>query len=280
MPGCIIAMGRLNRPGLMVYGGTIKPGTAGNGEPLDIVSAFQSYGQFVAGAIDEEERSEIVRKSCPGAGACGGMYTANTMASAIEALGMALPYSSSIPAEDPLKLDECFMAGKAIKHLLEIDLKPRDIMTRAAFENAMVIIIALGGSTNAVLHLIAMAHAVGIELTLDDFQAVSDRVPFIADLKPSGKYVMEDVHKIGGTPGVLKVKSRTWPKRVVRARTTSRPARRSRPHALGRNPGGRDETIGFPFNSLRAVPINPYNSPDPPGLRVSRPSRRFGPVTF
>jgi dihydroxy-acid dehydratase len=179
---------------------------ASNGEPLDIVSAFQSYGQFVTGAIDEAERSEIVRKSCPGAGACGGMYTANTMASAIEALGMSLPYSSSIPAEDPLKMDECFMAGKAIKHMLEIDLKPRDIMTRAAFENAMVIIIALGGSTNAVLHLIAMAHAVGITLTLDDFQAVSDRVPFIADLKPSGKYVMEDVHKIGGTPGVLKVR--------------------------------------------------------------------------
>jgi dihydroxy-acid dehydratase len=206
MPGCIIAMGRLNRPGLMVYGGTIRPGMASNGEPLDIVSAFQSYGQFVTGAIDEAERSEIVRKSCPGAGACGGMYTANTMASAIEALGMSLPYSSSIPAEDPLKMDECFMAGKAIKHMLEIDLKPRDIMTRAAFENAMVIIIALGGSTNAVLHLIAMAHAVGITLTLDDFQAVSDRVPFIADLKPSGKYVMEDVHKIGGTPGVLKVR--------------------------------------------------------------------------
>ena len=147
MPGCIIAMGRLNRPGLMVYGGTIKPGMAGNGEPLDIVSAFQSYGQFVTGAIDEAERSEIVRKSCPGAGACGGMYTANTMASAIEALGMSLPYSSSIPAEDPLKMDECFMAGKAIKHMLEIDLKPRDIMTRAAFENAMVLII---GSTTLI----------------------------------------------------------------------------------------------------------------------------------
>jgi len=204
MPGCIIAMGRLNRPSLMVYGGTIKPGMASNGEPLDIVSAFQSYGQFVTGAIDEQERSEIVRKSCPGAGACGGMYTANTMASCIEALGMSLPYSSSIPAEDPLKMDECFMAGKAIRHLLEIDLKPRDIMTRAAFENAMVTIIALGGSTNAVLHLIAMAHSVGITLTLDDFQAVSDKTPFIADLKPSGKYVMEDLHKVGGTPGVLK----------------------------------------------------------------------------
>ena len=265
MPGCIIAMGRLNRPGLMVYGGTIRPGMAGNGEPLDIVSAFQSYGQFVTGAIDEAERSEIVRKSCPGAGACGGMYTANTMASAIEALGMSLPYSSSIPAEDPLKMDECFMAGKAIKHMLEIDLKPRDIMTRAAFENAMVIIIALGGSTNAVLHLIAMAHAVGITLTLDDFQAVSDRVPFIADLKPSGKYVMEDVHKIGGTPGVLKVRvaerCESSPFRVCSSpvfSSRSRAAFASPPRARER----KDETIGFPFNSLRAMPINPFNSPD------------------
>ena len=266
MPGCIIAMGRLNRPGLMVYGGTIKPGMAGNGEPLDIVSAFQSYGQFVTGAIDEAERSEIVRKSCPGAGACGGMYTANTMASAIEALGMSLPYSSSIPAEDPLKMDECFMAGKAIKHMLEIDLKPRDIMTRAAFENAMVLIIALGGSTNAVLHLIAMAHAVGITLTLDDFQAVSDKTPFIADLKPSGKYVMEDVHKIGGTPGVLKVRLGERPASSLPARVrVHRPffgfgcSPRSLPrHARER----KDETIGFPFNSLRAMPINPFNSPD------------------
>ena len=266
MPGCIIAMGRLNRPGLMVYGGTIKPGMAGNGEPLDIVSAFQSYGQFVTGAIDEAERSEIVRKSCPGAGACGGMYTANTMASAIEALGMSLPYSSSIPAEDPLKMDECFMAGKAIKHMLEIDLKPRDIMTRAAFENAMVIIIALGGSTNAVLHLIAMAHAVGITLTLDDFQAVSDKTPFIADLKPSGKYVMEDVHKIGGTPGVLKVRL-TDKTRILASRVRSSSsvfqfwffaAFPSPRDAWER----RDETIGFPFNSLRAMPINPFNSPD------------------
>ena len=271
MPGCIIAMARLNRPGLMIYGGTIRPGMAGNGEPLDIVSAFQSYGQFVAGEIEEEERSEIVRKSCPGAGACGGMYTANTMASAIEALGMTLPYSSSIPAEDPLKMDECFMAGKAIKHLLEIDLKPRDIMTRAAFENAMVIVIALGGSTNAVLHLIAMAHAVGIELTLDDFQAVSDRVPFIADLKPSGKYVMEDVHKIGGTPAVLKVGPNS------RARLSPRDP----PHTARDvfSPEERDETHGFPFSSPRAMPINPFNSPDPSGpnrreRRLSRARRR------
>jgi dihydroxy-acid dehydratase len=204
MPGCLIAMARLNRPSLMIYGGTIRPGCGLKGEKLDIVSAFQSYGEFISERISEAERSAIVRRSCPGAGACGGMYTANTMASAIEAMGMSLPYSSSIPAEDPAKLDECFRAGAAIRHLLELDLKPRDIMTRAAFENAMVLIMATGGSTNAVLHLIAMARAAGVPLTIDDFQSVSDRVPFIADLKPSGKYVMEDLHTIGGTPAVLK----------------------------------------------------------------------------
>jgi dihydroxy-acid dehydratase len=204
MPGCLIAMARLNRPSLMIYGGTIRPGCGLKGEKLDIVSAFQSYGEFLSERITEAERSAIVRRSCPGAGACGGMYTANTMASAIEAMGMSLPYSSSIPAEDPAKLDECFRAGAAIRHLLELDLKPRDIMTRAAFENAMVLIMATGGSTNAVLHLIAMARAAGVPLTIDDFQSVSDRVPFIADLKPSGKYVMEDLHTIGGTPAVLK----------------------------------------------------------------------------
>ncbi len=203
MPGCLIAMGRLNRPALMIYGGTIKPGHAGD-KTLDIVSAFQSYGEFIAGRIDEPTREAVVRNSCPGPGACGGMYTANTMASAIEALGMSLPYSSSTPAVDPKKVEECRRAGAAIRLLLEQDLKPRDIMTRAAFENAMVIVIALGGSTNAVLHLIAMARAVGVDLTIDDFQKVSDRVPFIADLKPSGKYVMEDVHKVGGTPAVMK----------------------------------------------------------------------------
>lgn len=203
MPGCLIAMGRLNRPAIMVYGGTIKPGFR-NGDKLDVVSAFQCYGQFLAGKITEEERKEIVRKSCPGAGACGGMYTANTMASAIEALGMALPFSASIPAEDPGKIDECHRAGAAIRNLLEKDIKPRDIMTREAFENAMVIVMALGGSTNAVLHLIAMARSVDIDLTLEDFQAVSDRVPMLADFKPSGKYVQEDLHKIGGTPGVMK----------------------------------------------------------------------------
>ncbi|KAG0324445.1 hypothetical protein BG000_002223, partial [Podila horticola] len=205
MPGCLIAMGRLNRPSLMVYGGTIKPGKSScNQGPLDIVSAFQCYGSFLAGLIDETQRQDIVRHACPGAGACGGMYTANTMASAIEAMGMSLPYSSSTPAEYPEKLHECFNAGAAIRTLLEQDIKPRDIMTRDAFENAMVLIMALGGSTNAVLHLIAIARAVDVNLTIDDFQAVSDRIPFLADLKPSGKYVMEDVHHIGGTPAVLK----------------------------------------------------------------------------
>ncbi len=212
MPGCVIAMGRLNRPAIMVYGGTIRPGCSANlkgvagvdADKLDIVSAFQSYGQAITGKITEEQRKEIVRKSCPGAGACGGMYTANTMACAIEVLGMSLPYSSSTPAEDPLKLEECVQSGAAIKNLLELDLKPRDIMTRDAFENAMTIVIALGGSTNAVLHLIAMARSVGVELTIDDFQKVSDRVPYLADLKPSGKFVQEDLHSVGGTPAVVK----------------------------------------------------------------------------
>ena len=203
MPGCLIAMGRLNRPSLMIYGGTIKPGHY-HDQTLDIVSAFQSYGEFIAGKIDEETRQSIVNHACPGAGACGGMYTANTMASAIEAMGMSLPYSSSTPAVDPGKLAECLAAGKAIRKLLEKDIKPRDIMTRAAFENAMVIIMALGGSTNAVLHLLAMARAVDVALTIDDFQTVSDRVPFLADLKPSGQYVMEDLHNVGGTPAVMK----------------------------------------------------------------------------
>ncbi|MCH2190768.1 MAG: dihydroxy-acid dehydratase [Gammaproteobacteria bacterium] len=203
MPGCIIAMARVNRPSIMVYGGTIKPGNH-NGRKLDIISAFQAYGEYLVETITDEERQQIVEKSCPGAGACGGMYTANTMASAIEALGMSLPYSASAPAVDPEKIDECIRTGEAIKNLLEIDLKPRDIMTREAFENAIVVIIALGGSTNAVLHMIAMARAVDIDLTVDDFQRVSDRVPFIADLKPSGQYVMQDLHEIGGTPAVMK----------------------------------------------------------------------------
>ena len=203
MPGCLIAMGRLNRPALMIYGGTIRAGKW-NGHSLDIVSAFQCYGQYLAGQIDDQTRESIVRNSCPGAGACGGMYTANTMASAIEALGMSLPYSASIPAEDPAKKDECDRAALAIRNLLELDLKPRDIMTREAFENAMTIVVALGGSTNAVLHLLAMARSVNVPLTLNDFQSTSNRVAYLADLKPSGKFVQEDLHSIGGTPAVMK----------------------------------------------------------------------------
>ncbi|HEX9844574.1 MAG TPA: dihydroxy-acid dehydratase [bacterium] len=205
MPGVVMAMGRLNRPAIMIYGGTIRPGRSKRSDKLDIVSAFQSYGEYIAGRITEEERFEVVRHSIPGPGACGGMYTANTMATAIEALGMSLPFSSSYPAEYPEKADECARAGRAIRNLLELDLKPRDIMTREAFENAMVVTMVLGGSTNAVLHLIAIAHSVGVSLTIDDFQEVSRRIPYLADLKPSGKYVMEDLHVVGGTPAVLKM---------------------------------------------------------------------------
>ena len=204
MPGCLIAMGRLNRPSLMIYGGTIRAGHY-NDQKLDIVSAFQSYGEYLKHAIGEKELRGVVRHACPGAGACGGMYTANTMASAIEALGMSLPYSSSTPAEDPAKLEECFRAGAAIRNLLELDLKPRDIMTRKAFENAIVTVCALGGSTNAVLHLIAMARSVNVPLTIDDFQKISDKTPLLADFKPSGAYVMEDLQAVGGIPAVLKM---------------------------------------------------------------------------
>ncbi|MFI4955465.1 MAG: dihydroxy-acid dehydratase, partial [Gammaproteobacteria bacterium] len=204
MPGCMIAMGRLNRPSLMVYGGTINAGHL-NGKTIDIVSAFQSYGEFLQGSINDTQRQAIVQHACPGAGACGGMYTANTMACAIEALGMSLPYSSSTPATHPQKLQECLNAGAAIRNLLENDIKPTAIMTRSAFENAMVIVSALGGSTNAVLHLIAMARAVNIELSLKDFQSVSDRVPLLADFKPSGQFVMADLHQYGGTPAVMKM---------------------------------------------------------------------------
>lgn len=204
MPGCLMAMARLNRPSIMVYGGTIRAGCNEKNDKLDIVSAFQAYGEYSYDKITEEERLSVIQNACPGPGACGGMYTANTLAVTAEALGMSLPYSSSTPADDPLKKEECFAAGAAIKNLLAKDIKPRDIMTRAAFENAMVTVMALGGSTNAVLHLIAMARTAGVDLTLDDFQNCSDRVPFIADLKPSGKYVMEDVQKIGGTPAVMK----------------------------------------------------------------------------
>lgn len=203
MPGSIIAMGRLNRPSLMVYGGTIAPGQH-NGQDLNIVSAFEALGQKLAGTITEEDFKCIVKSSCPGAGACGGMYTANTMASAIEALGMSLPYSSSNPALSEEKKKECLQAGAAMRNLLEKDIKPSDIMTRKAFENAMVVIMALGGSTNAVLHLIAMAKSVDVPLTQDDFQEVSNRVPVLADFKPSGKYLMQDLHKYGGIPAVMK----------------------------------------------------------------------------
>ncbi len=204
MPGCVMAMGRLNRPSLMVYGGTIRAG-GWQGRKLDIVSAFQCYGEYVSGSMDEATRQAVVRHACPGAGACGGMYTANTMASAIEALGMSLPFSASIPAEDPAKMQECLAVGSAMRGLLELDLKPREIMTREAFENAMTIVTVLGGSTNAVLHLIAMAKSVGVPLSIDDFQAVSRRVPLLADLKPSGKFMQEDLHAVGGTPAVLKL---------------------------------------------------------------------------
>jgi dihydroxy-acid dehydratase len=207
MPGSVIAMLRLNRPAIMVYGGTIRPGFA-QGKPRDIISAFQSYGEYIAGVITDEQRLDIVKHACPGAGACGGMYTANTMATAIEALGLSLPYSSSNPAEDPTKADECRRAGDAIRLLLERDLKPRDIVTKKSFENALVMIMAVGGSTNAVLHLIAMARAANVPLELDDFQRASDRVPLLADLKPSGTYVQEDLHTAGGHAGGDEVPAR------------------------------------------------------------------------
>jgi dihydroxy-acid dehydratase len=199
-------MGRVNRPSLMVYGGTIQPGCAKslNNQDIDIVSAFQSYGQYISGEINEETRYDIIRNACPGQGACGGMYTANTMATAIETLGMTLPGSSSNPATSKEKQQECIAAGEAIKELLRQDIRPKDIITRKALENAMILVNITGGSTNAVLHLIAIADSVGIKLTIDDFQSVSDRVPLLADLKPSGKYVMADVAKIGGTPALLK----------------------------------------------------------------------------
>jgi dihydroxy-acid dehydratase len=203
MPGSIMAMGRLNRPSIMVYGGTIAPGCY-KGEELNIVSAFEALGQRIAGNMKEEDFQGVIRNACPGAGACGGMYTANTMAAAIEALGMSLPYSSSNPALSPEKQQECLDAGEHIKLLLEKDIKPSDIMTRKAFENAMRIVIVLGGSTNAVLHFIAMAKSVGVVVTQDDFQAMSDVTPVLADFKPSGKYLMQDLHNNGGIPAVMK----------------------------------------------------------------------------
>ncbi len=204
MPGAMMALGRLNRPSILVYGGTIQPGCVAD-KKLDIVSAFEALGQKVAGDITEKDFRAVVKNACPGAGACGGMYTANTMSSAIEAMGMSLPYSSSNPAVSKDKAQEMNRVGKAMKNLLKKDIKPRDIMTRAAFENALTLITVLGGSTNAVLHMIAMAKSVGVPLTIDDFQMISDKTPFLADLKPSGQFVMEDLYKVGGVPAVLKL---------------------------------------------------------------------------
>ena len=203
MPGSIIALGRLNRPGLMVYGGTVKPGNW-KGEDLNIVSAFEAYGQRIANNMSDEDYNGIIKNAIPGPGACGGMYTANTMSSAIEAMGMSLPSSASNPAESEDKKQETYRVGQAVRHLLETDLRPREIMTKEAFENAIRIVMILGGSTNAVLHLIAMAKSVDVPIGLDDFQRISDSTPFIADLKPSGKYLMEDLHNVGGVPGVMK----------------------------------------------------------------------------
>ncbi len=208
MPGCMMAMGRLNRPAIMVYGGTIKPGCAlvkDEERKLDIVSAFQSYGEFLTEAIDDEERLTIVENACPGAGACGGMYTANTMSSAAEAMGLSLPYSACTPAEDKAKLNECFRAGAAIRHLLEEDLKPRDIVTRQSFLNAMRVVMVIGGSTNVVLHLIAIARSFDIELDINDFDRMSRETPLLGDMKPSGRYVMKELHDIGGIPSVMKM---------------------------------------------------------------------------
>lgn len=204
MPGAMMALARLNRPSILMYGGTISPGCHAD-KKLDIVSAFEALGQRIAGSIDEEEFKAVVKKACPGPGACGGMYTANTMASAIEAMGMSLPYNSSYPATSNAKLDECARAGAAIRNLLEKDIKPLDIITKQSLENAITVITALGGSTNAVLHIIAIARAAGIDLTIDDFQRIGDKTPFIADLKPSGKYVMEDLYEVGGVPAVMKL---------------------------------------------------------------------------
>ncbi|MXZ12381.1 MAG: dihydroxy-acid dehydratase [Gemmatimonadetes bacterium] len=208
MPGVVMAMGRLNRPALMIYGGTIKPGCAtiqGEERKLDIVSAFQSYGEFLTDSLSDAERQQIVEHACPGAGACGGMYTANTMASAIECMGLSLPYSSCTPAEDPDKHAECILAGHAVRALLEADLKPRDIITKQSFLNAIRLAVVTGGSTNIVLHLLAIARAYDIDLDIDEFQHISNETPLLCDLKPSGRYVMEELHDIGGTPAMMKL---------------------------------------------------------------------------
>ena len=208
MPGVVMAMGRLNRPALMIYGGTIKPGCVtiqGEERKLDIISAFQSYGEFLTDSLSDAERQEIVEHACPGAGACGGMYTANTMASAIECMGLSLPYSSCTPAEDPDKHAECIRAGHAVRALLEADLKPRDIVTKQSFLNAIRLAVVTGGSTNIVLHLLAIARAYDIDLNIDEFQHISNETPLLCDLKPSGRYVMEELHDIGGTPAMMKL---------------------------------------------------------------------------
>ncbi|KAH8107236.1 dihydroxy-acid and 6-phosphogluconate dehydratase [Cristinia sonorae] len=213
MPACVMAAARINRPTIIVYGGTIQPGIrevdcpnfgAKKGDHMTAVDAFESFGAFTVGKISEEERFDVVRHSCPGAGACGGMFTANTMSSALEVLGMSLPYSASIPAVYPDKAQECLKAAKYLRRLLELDLKPKDILTRNSFLNAITIVNVLGGSTNSVLHLLAMARSADIDLTIDDFQTVADRTPYLADLKPSGKYVMEDLHRVGGIPALVK----------------------------------------------------------------------------
>ncbi|WP_368502950.1 dihydroxy-acid dehydratase [Alkalihalophilus sp. As8PL] len=204
MPGCMIAIGRLNLPAVFVYGGTIRPGKA-DGKDLDIVSAFEAVGKYNNGDIDREELHKIECHACPGAGSCGGMYTANTMASAIEAMGMSLPGSSSNPAVTDEKMKDCLDAGEALMNLLTKGITPKDIMTKNAFENAITVIMALGGSTNAVLHLLALAHTIDVELDLDDFERIRQNVPHIADLKPSGRYVMEDLSKVGGVPAVMKL---------------------------------------------------------------------------
>ncbi|WP_341226295.1 dihydroxy-acid dehydratase [uncultured Arcticibacterium sp.] len=203
MPGAIMAMARLNRPGIMMYGGTVRTGNW-KGKKLDIVSAFEAYGQKVAGTISEEDYKGVIQNAIPGQGACGGMYTANTMASSIEALGLSMPYNATYPATHEGKTQECIDLGAAMKNLLEKQILPKDILSRKSLENALTIVMALGGSTNAVLHYLAIAHSAGIELTLDDIQAVSDRTPFIADLKPSGKYFMEDILELGGVPAIMK----------------------------------------------------------------------------
>jgi dihydroxy-acid dehydratase len=204
MPGSVMAMARINRPSIMIYGGTIRAGFF-KGKKLDVVSAFEAYGQYLSKEFSAEDLENVLHHACPGAGACGGMYTANTMASAIETLGLSLPFSSSCPANSDQKVKECYDAGKAILQLMEMDLKPKDILTKPAFENAITVVIALGGSTNAALHLIAIARTAGVELSLNDFQRISDKTPYIADLKPSGQYVMEDLYEIGGVPAVQKL---------------------------------------------------------------------------